>query len=322
MGGAYVVGDDRSLLDFGSAPFRGGLPTTEAVKSRLAYWGVRAASGFMRIWPLWVVQPLGGAAGVVASLLLPRRRRMAGRHAGRTGLEEKSGSRSRAVRKMFASYGQYWGESLWAAPRNVRRMAGRFDLDGFEVLENALDDGKGVVVVLPHLGNWEMAGAAVWDMDVEVVAVAENLANSYIRDWFSRMRGLTGISVVFARRGILGELEKKLDSRTAVCLPSDRDLSGRGIPVQFFGEETTLPAGALLLGIRSGRPVVPAAVYFERKSRYRAVLRPPLAIPREGSLSERLSKGAQLMACAFEDLIKAAPEQWHLLQPNWPSDRV
>ncbi|MXX02084.1 MAG: hypothetical protein F4Z79_10815 [Acidimicrobiia bacterium] len=322
MGGAYVVGDDRSLLDFGSAPFRGGLPTTEAVKSRLAYWGVRAASGFMRIWPLWVVQPLGGAAGVVASLLLPRRRRMAGRHAGRTGLEEKSGSRSRAVRKMFASYGQYWGESLWAAPRNVRRMAGRFDLDGFEVLENALDDGKGVVVVLPHLGNWEMAGAAVWDMDVEVVAVAENLANSYIRDWFSRMRGLTGISVVFARRGILGELEKKLDSRTAVCLPSDRDLSGRGIPVQFFGEETTLPAGALLLGIRSGRPVVPAAVYFEKKSRYRAVLRPPLAIPREGSLSERLSKGAQLMACAFEDLIKAAPEQWHLLQPNWPSDRV
>ncbi|MXX46307.1 MAG: hypothetical protein F4Z41_08925 [Acidimicrobiia bacterium] len=322
MGGAYVVGDDRSLLDFGSAPFRGGLPTTEAVKSRLAYWGVRAASGFMRIWPLWVVQPLGGAAGVVASLLLPRRRRMAGRHAGRTGLEEKSGSRSRAVRKMFASYGQYWGESLWAAPRNVRRMAGRFDLDGFDVLENALDDGKGVVVVLPHLGNWEMAGAAVWDMDVEVVAVAENLANSYIRDWFSRMRGLTGISVVFARRGILGELEKKLDSRTAVCLPSDRDLSGRGIPVQFFGEETTLPAGALLLGIRSGRPVVPAAVYFEKKSRYRAVLRPPLAIPREGSLSERLSKGAQLMACAFEDLIKAAPEQWHLLQPNWPSDRV
>lgn len=292
------------------------------MKSRFAYWGVRAASGFMRIWPLWVVQPLGGAAGVVASLLLPRRRRMAGRHAGRTGLDEKLGSRSRAVRKMFASYGQYWGESLWAAPRNVRRMAGRFDLEGAEVLENALEDGKGVVVVLPHLGNWEMAGAAVWDMNVEVVAVAENLANSYIRDWFSRVRGLTGINVVFAHRGLLGELEKKLDSRTAVCLPSDRDLSGRGIPVQFFGEETTLPAGPLLLGIRSGRPVIPVAVYFEKKSRYRAALRPPLAIPGEGSLSERLSKGAQLMASAFEDLIKAAPEQWHLLQPNWPSDRV
>ncbi len=292
------------------------------MKSRFAYWGVRAASGFMRVWPLWVVQRLGGAAGVVSALLLPRRRRMAGRHAQRTGLDEKLGSRSKAVRSMFASYGQYWGESLWAGPRNVRRIAGRFDLDGVEVLESALEDGRGVVVVLPHLGNWEMAGVAVWDMDLEVVAVAENLANSHIRDWFSRVRGLTGIKVVFARKGVLGELEKKLASRTAVCLPSDRDLSGRGIPVQFFGEETTLPAGPLLLGIRSGRPVIPVAVYCEEKSRYRAALKPPLAIPREGALSERLRKGAQLMAHAFEDLIRAAPEQWHLLQPNWPSDRT
>ena len=276
----------------------------------------------MRVWPLWVVQRLGGAAGVVSALLLPRRRRMAGRHAQRTGLDEKLGSRSKAVRSMFASYGQYWGESLWAGPRNVRRIAGRFDLDGVEVLESALEDGRGVVVVLPHLGNWEMAGVAVWDMDLEVVAVAENLANSHIRDWFSRVRGLTGIKVVFARKGVLGELEKKLASRTAVCLPSDRDLSGRGIPVQFFGEETTLPAGPLLLGIRSGRPVIPVAVYCEEKSRYRAALKPPLAIPREGALSERLRKGAQLMAHAFEDLIRAAPEQWHLLQPNWPSDRT
>lgn len=292
------------------------------MKARFAYWGVRAASGFMHIWPLWVVQQLGAAAGVISSLLLPHHRRMAARHATRTGLDRALGSRSRAVRKMFASYGRYWGESLWAGPTNVKRVADRFVLEGRELLENTVADGRGVVVVLPHLGNWEMAGVVVWGMDVEVVAVAENLANSYIRDWFSRVRALSGINVVFAHRGLLKKLEKKLATRTAVCLPSDRDLSGRGIPVRFFGEETTLPAGPLLLGIRSGRPVLPVAVYCEKKSLYRAVLKPPLNIPREGSLSERLSKGAQLMADAFEDLIRAAPEQWHLLQPNWPSDRA
>ncbi|MCQ3804794.1 MAG: hypothetical protein OXC98_13980 [bacterium] len=292
------------------------------MKARLAYWGVRVASGFMHIWPLWVVQRLGGAAGMMAALLLPRRRRMAGRHAHRTGLDAEAGSRSRAVRKMFASYGRYWGESLWAGPNNVKRVANRFDLEGIEFLERSIEDGKGVVVVLPHLGNWEMAGVAVWGMDLEVVAVAENLANSHIRDWFARVRALTGIKVVFAQRGLLGQLQRKLDTRTAVCLPSDRDLSGKGIPVQFFGEETTLPAGPLLLGIRSGRPVIPVAVYCEKNSRYRAVLKPPLAIPGEGSLSERLRRGAQLMAHAFEELIRVAPEQWHLLQPNWPSDRA
>lgn len=246
---------------------------------------------------------------------------MAGRHAHRTGLDAALGSRSRAVRKMFASYGRYWGESLWAAPHNVRRVANRFELEGIEMIEDSIEDGRGVVVVLPHLGNWEMAGVAVWGMDLEVVAVAENLPNSYLRDWFARVRALSGIKVVFARKGLLRELQKKLATRTVVCLPSDRDLSGRGIPVEFFGEETTLPAGPLLLGIRSGRPVIPVAVYCEKNSRYRAVLKPPLAIPQKGTLSERLRQGAQLMANNFEELIMAAPEQWHLLQPNWPSDR-
>lgn len=292
------------------------------MKPRLAYWGVRAAAAFMGIWPLWVVQRLGEVSGVVASWVLRGRRKMAERHARRTGLDVTTGSGTQAVRKMFASYGRYWGESLWAGPRNVRRVADRFDLEGFDQIWDAVADGRGVVVALPHLGNWEMAGVAVWDSDLEVVAVAENLANSHIRDWFSRVRGLTGIKVVFARRGVLGQLEKKLATRAAVCLPADRDLSGRGVAVQFFGEETTLPAGPLLLGIRSGRPVFPAAVYSEKNGRYRAVLKPPLAIPKEGSLSQRLAQGTQLMARAFEELISVAPEQWHLLQPNWPSDRA
>ena len=257
---------------------------------------------------------------MVSSWLLPGRRRMAARHARRTGLDRALGSGTRAVRRMFASYGRYWGESLWAGPRNVRRVTDRFDLEGFEQMWRTLEDGRGVVVALPHLGNWEMAGVAVQDKDLQVVAVAENLANSYIRDWFSQMRALSGIRVIFARKGLLHQLEEKLATRTAVCLPADRDLSGRGVPVRFFGEETTLPVGPLLLGARSGRPVFPAAVYFDN-DRYRAVLKPPLAIPREGTLSERLKKGAQLMAEAFEELIGEAPEQWHLLQPNWPSDQ-
>ncbi len=292
------------------------------MKARLAYWGVRAASGFMGMWPLAVVQRFGSFAGLVAHLVLPGRRRMAGRHVHRTGLEATLGSRSAAVRKIFSSYGRYWGESLWAGPRNVRRVADRFDIERLDLIVNSIADGRGVVVVLPHLGNWEMAGVAVWDLDMEVVAVAENLANSYIRDWFAHVRALSRVNVVFAHRGLLTELEKKLSTRTAVCLPADRDLSGRGVPVRFFGEQTTLPAGPLLLGIRSGRPVLPVAVYCEKNSRYRVAVKPPLAIPRDGNLNARLRRGAQLMADAFEDLIRAAPEQWHLLQPNWPSDRI
>jgi KDO2-lipid IV(A) lauroyltransferase len=91
--------------------------------------------------------------------------------------------------------------------------------------------------------------------------------------------------------------------------------------VTFFGERTTLPAGPVTLGLRSGAPVLPTAVYFDGPDRHRGRVEPPLELVRRGRLGDDVAAGTQTLATALEELIAAAPEQWHLLQPNWPSDR-
>lgn len=90
--------------------------------------------------------------------------------------------------------------------------------------------------------------------------------------------------------------------------------------MEFFGEETTLPVGPISLAIRTGAPVFPVGSYFDGTG-HRVVVHPAVEVPESEDRTERIRAGTQRLAKSLEQLILAAPEQWHLLQPNWPSDR-
>jgi KDO2-lipid IV(A) lauroyltransferase len=115
-------------------------------------------------------------------------------------------------------------------------------------------------------------------------------------------------------------LEAALGANKAVALLSDRDLKGRGVSVAFFGEETTLPPGPATLSLRTGAPLLPVASYYEGDNGYRVVVRPAIPIPEAGTRAEKVQQMTQSLATEMESLIRAAPQQWHLVQPNWPSD--
>jgi lauroyl/myristoyl acyltransferase len=104
-----------------------------------------------------------------------------------------------------------------------------------------------------------------------------------------------------------------------VGLVCDRDLAGTGVEVEFFGERTTLPAGPATLALRAGAPLLTGANYFEGDT-HRCIIRPPIDTGRQGSIKDDIARITQAMAAEFEVLIRRAPDQWHMLQPNWPSD--
>jgi KDO2-lipid IV(A) lauroyltransferase len=106
-----------------------------------------------------------------------------------------------------------------------------------------------------------------------------------------------------------------------VALLCDRDITGTGVEVDFFGEKTTLPSGPAVLALRTGAQLLPSAVY-DRGRIHHGVVRPPVPVERRGSFRDDVARITQLIAYELEDLIRAAPEQWHMLQPNWPSDRA
>ncbi len=291
------------------------------MKTAAGYYLRRILTGLFGLLPEPVMRRVGYGAGWLGSFFARGRFAMAMRHQTRVA-GTAVGSR-RAARRVFGWYGRYWAEVFWMRPRRREKVLAVSQIAGMDHLLAGVATGRGVVVALPHLGNWEPAGLRAAAEGARVLAVAEDLGNERVVQWFVEMRRMMEIDIVVARKGspVTRELLQRLQEGGVVALVCDRDLSGRGVAVEFFGERTTLPAGPLSLAVRTGAVLLPAGTYFARGAGYRFEIRPPLSLPAEGDIDARVLAGTQQLAAVLEDIIRVAPEQWHLIVPNWPSDR-
>lgn len=258
------------------------------------------------------------AGGAIARCDTPQRRQVA-RHLARALGAPAS---LRLVRRTYASYAEYWMEALRLPGLTQAQIEAGFQVEGFEHLEAGLAAGHGAVLALPHLGGWEFAGAWFTSQGRGLTVVVEAIEPPEVFAWFRSFRETLGMTVVPLGPGAGSAVMRALRANHVVCLLSDRDLAGDGVPVTFFGEATTLPAGPVTVCLRTGTPLLPAAVYFTPEGGHRCVIRPPLALDRRGSLRDDVARHTQTLALELEVLIRTAPDQWHLMQPNWPSDRV
>lgn len=290
------------------------------MKQYLIYLAIRLGVGMVGLLPARVAQVLGETLGRLWYRVDKPRRLMARRHMERA--KGPDADTEGAAREVLASYGRYWAETLWVRARRVPAMLAKTEVEGLELVLAARDEGKGMIYALPHMGNWEAAAPIAVREGIPIVAVAENLSNQRVTRWFTAKRAEYGIEIVLATGGVevMRRLEAALDANKAVALPSDRDLRGRGVEVEFFGEITTMPPGPATLALRKGAPLFPVVSYFEDDG-YRILIRPPIPVPAAGSRKEKVAAMTQEMARHFEEYISRRPEQWHLVVPNWPSDR-
>jgi KDO2-lipid IV(A) lauroyltransferase len=291
------------------------------VKSLIGYWVVRALAGLGSLLPEAGARYLGYGVGYLRSFFSREALAMAERHQRR--IQGPQIDARRAARRVFAYYGRYYAETFWIRPRRRQAILDTCTVENLEGLQAAIAAPQGIVLSVAHLGNWEAAGLRSASEGARVLAAAEGLSNERLVRWFVDMRAVMDIDVVIVRRGVstTAALQARLESGGVVALLFDRDLKGRGIPVTLFGEETTIPAGPLTLACRTGAIVLPVGVYHKRRAGHIFHIYPPLEVPAEGTLEEQVRVGSQRLAGALEDMIRRAPEQWHVLQPVWPSDR-
>jgi KDO2-lipid IV(A) lauroyltransferase len=202
-------------------------------------------------------------------------------------------------------------------------IAAGFIPDGWERLDEALQHGTGAIMAMPHLGGWEWAG--FWVTQVRqrpVTAVVERLEPPALFDWFVELRQALGFEIVALGPEAGAATARALKANHTLALLCDRDLAGTGPEVEFFGERTTLPGGPATLALRTGAALLPTAIYFDGPHSRRSLVLPPIDTTRQGKFRQDVQRVTQELAQALEVLIRRAPEQWHLLQPNWPSDRA
>ncbi|WP_053661821.1 phosphatidylinositol mannoside acyltransferase [Streptomyces sp. MMG1121] len=220
------------------------------------------------------------------------------------------------------SYLRYWMESFRLPAWSTERVKSGFDPKDIDRLTDGLASGRGVVLALPHLANWDLAGAWVTTkLETPFTTVAERLKPESLYDRFVAYREGLGMEVLPHSGGsAFGTLARRLREGGLVCLVADRDLSASGVEVDFFGEQARMPAGPALLAQQTGALLLPVTLWYDDSPVMKGQVHPPIEVPESGTRAEKTSVMTQALADAFATGIADHPEDWHMLQRLWLAD--
>jgi KDO2-lipid IV(A) lauroyltransferase len=290
--------------------------------SWIAYLTYRALGTALQKLPELVAAAAAGVVALVLSAVRGKAGAMYARNARRVvGAGTSEAELAALTRRAFLNYARYWFEGARLPALGPDVVADRFLVEsGWEHLVAGMEAGKGVIMALPHIGSWEWGGAWLALQGYPMTSVAEPLKPPAMYDWFVAQREAMGLTIVPLGPEASGVLLRTLKAGKLVGLLCDRDIGGNGIEVEFFGERTTMPAGPAMLALRTGAILLPTAVYSGPGIEHTAVIMPPVPAERTGRLRQDVARVTQLIATDLEQLIRRAPEQWHLFQPNWPGD--
>jgi phosphatidylinositol dimannoside acyltransferase len=237
---------------------------------------------------------------------------------------DQPGARLRQLsRAGMRSYLRYWLEvfRLPVIPPE-RIMAGMHMYGDLDVAMSYLAAGRGVIFALPHMGNYEQAGAWIVRRGAgSFTTVAERLRPESVYDQFVAFRESLGMEVLPHSGGAdpFGQLASRLREGRLVCLVCDRDLTAHGVEVEFFGEQARMAAGPAALAVETGAALMPVALWFEGDD-WAARIYPEVPVPAHGSRADKILAMSQQMAAAFEDGISTHPQDWHMLQKVFTAD--
>jgi KDO2-lipid IV(A) lauroyltransferase len=223
------------------------------------------------------------------------------------------------MRASLASYGRYWREAFRLPTMDLPALARLFSegVVGQDHVDAALAAGRGVVMALPHSGNWDIAGVWLAQTYGTFATVAERLKPESLYRRFIAYRESLGFEVLPLSGGKRPPFEvlcERLRDNRAVCLMAERDLTRTGVEVDFFGEPTRMPAGPAKLAIETGAALLPAHSWFEDEG-WGQSMHPAL-----DCTSGDVGAITQALADQFAKNIAAHPEDWHMLQPQWLAD--
>ncbi len=234
-----------------------------------------------------------------------------------------TGKQLRAMsRQTMRSYSRYWLEVFRLPVIPLERIMAGMHATGEETLQSNLAAGRGVIVALPHTGNYELAGAWIIGRGVgRFTTVAERLKPEALFHRFLAFREGLGMEVLPATGGPsrFGILAQRLRAGRLVCLVSDRDVTGGGIEVEFFGEKARMMPGPAQLAVQTGAALLPVTLWFEGPD-WGAQIYDEIPVPAEGTRREKVAAMTQAVARDYEDGIRAHPQDWHMLQKVFVAD--
>jgi KDO2-lipid IV(A) lauroyltransferase len=221
------------------------------------------------------------------------------------------------------SYLRYWREVFQLPRMKIADVIARtLVVDEWRIREHATS-GEGMVLALPHTGNWDHAGAWLAGIGIPFTTVAERLQPASLFDRFVQFRESLGMEVIPLTGGERPPFEilaDRLRSGGTLALLADRDLTATGLEVDFFGAPARMPAGPAALAVDTGAALVPITLTYPDDRNMRLRSHPRIEVPATGDRVEKIRRMTQSLADVFAAAIAEQPQDWHMLQRVWVAD--
>ena len=257
------------------------------------------------------VRHAAAAPGGAAWFWLSRAQRSAAldNYAAALGRDRSDPDVARVARRAFQNYGRMLMDFLLLGSLTPDELIARLSVDGREHLDGALAGGRGVIMAVPHMGSWDMAGSYAGALGYRISAVAERFPGS-LNDAVVETRERFGLNVISLGRAAVRGITQALAANHIVALLCDLE-QGPGLTVDFFGRRATVPGGPAALALKTGAALLPACQYATPGGRHHVHLDPPVML-HEGDTKETVM---QRVIERFEHFIKERPDQWYAFRP-------
>jgi lauroyl/myristoyl acyltransferase len=234
------------------------------------------------------------------------------------GLEAGDDRVRAATVEAFELYARYWFDTFHIRVLSPEEVNRRTQMIEIEHIDRALEGGSGCICVLPHMGNWDLAGHHMAINGYRIASVAEELKPRRLSELFLAHREQLGMRLVPLSKGahVGTQLAGLLKDNWLVALVADRDLNGRGIETEMFGAPRRIPAGPALLSLSTGAPLLVCPTYTTPNG-WIVRIGKPVEIERSGTIKTDVATLTRAMAAEFERAISARPADWHMFQPAW-----
>jgi lauroyl/myristoyl acyltransferase len=217
----------------------------------------------------------------------------------------------------FRNHAKAYADLMQLPNARVEAIRPRLKVEGWEHLEEARSHGKGVLVVSCHMGSYEVV-AAIWSATLAPVSFfAEELEPRALFEWYRETRARLGISVLTLDHGGIRKVLEALRDQEMVITAIDRDITGTGHVMPFFGRPAPIPLGPAAIALRLGTPLLPVCVYRLPDDTYMAEGAPLIYAESTGDSRADQVRATERVLRRIEQFIQAHPEQWHVPHRIW-----
>lgn len=238
-----------------------------------------------------------------------QRRNSLDNYAAALGRDRDDPEVARVARRAFQNYGRMLMDFLLLDRLSREEVLATMTVDGREHLDAALARERGVIMVLPHMGSWDLSGAYAASLGYSILAVAERFPGS-LNDAVVEARGRLGVQVVPMGRSAVKAILERLERNGIVALVCDLE-QGPGVDVRFFGRTATVPGGPASFALKTGAAVIPVYQFSTVRGRQHGHIDPPVEVS-QGDTKESLM---QRVIERFEVFIREHPDEWYAFRP-------